>query len=985
MANTDGSVIIKVDLNLDDFEKTEKKSDSLATKLSKNFSKAGTAVANGIKAAFDVTLKAIATTYTAISAVSALGIKYNIEMENYLADFTVMLGDATKAAEHVEDLKVMAAETPFEMTDLAQADKILLAFGSDAEIVQDQLKMLGDISLGNADKLSTISTAFGRIQSNGRASMEELNMMIDAGFNPLNIIAAQTGETMAEVRDRVSAGAVSFEEISEAMRIATSEGGQFYKGMEVASKTASGQISTLQDNVNALLGDLTEGLFNGLKDELLPRVSQAVEDIHTAFNEGGAGAAIDTAANILTEFIGEIAGKAPGAISSLLKTLLPKLKQAGKTIILSVVEAMLGEDIANKLSGVFDAVDEAFADMVDVIADKSDDISNAIEGIINIVLEIAEVALPLFIDGVSWLIDNLDVLKPILLGVAAGFVAIKAVSAVQAVITGISGAFSALSAVLMANPVVATIGLLAGAFVTLYSVLSDDGDYIKDTAAKFMELSTAEQEAVDRTKEYVDAWEEVKTTSNERADAAEAEYGYYQRLSDELKTIVDENGEIKNGYEERAKVITTTLSDALGIEIDIVNDQISGYQDLQAEIDKVIEKKLAEAQLDAYRGQYNEALEKQNQLRKDYVNIAEAVRKKEQKIDELQQDLAKHTYQVNNSIEDTSWFLEKWGFTANDAIAIQEELNTELVELQGTLGDAETAYQENKATLELYGDALAALESGEMEDFNDAILMLGDSMLTAQTASEESLKSQLETQKDILEQMEQSMRDGSLAITQAEIDEQKRRVELAEEEYEKAANVAYDGAQDAMNSYTQGIEDGEGPASEAMSDAMRAVKKKANVDLTSQGKSAIATFVDGLKSKSGLLATTVKNIFANAGISTSSTSSTPNYNFESGAPGSESVSVLSYTPVEIPALAKGAVIPPNAPYMAIVGDQRNGTNIEAPLETIKQAVSETLAENGGSGSRQIVIPVYISGRQVYEAVLEENDMNTIATGKNAFA
>jgi hypothetical protein len=130
----------------------------------------------------------------------------------------------------------------------------------------------------------------------------------------------------------------------------------------------------------------------------------------------------------------------------------------------------------------------------------------------------------------------------------------------------------------------------------------------------------------------------------------------------------------------------------------------------------------------------------------------------------------------------------------------------------------------------------------------------------------------------------------------------------------------------------------------------------------------------------------MKNILKNAGFDTSITLTHPNYNFDAGPPGSESVYSLRYTPVEIPKLAKGTVIPPNAPYLAVVGDQRHGTNIEAPLDTIKQAMAETLAETGGgSGGRQIVIPVYISGRQVYEAVLEENDMNTIATGRNAFA
>lgn len=981
MENQDGSVIIKVDLDLDSFQKTGGEAKKLADNLTKDFKKAGESIANGIKKAFDVTLKAIAITSAGITAASALGINYNMQMEDYLADFTVMLGDAEAATQHVEKLKTMAAKTPFEMTDLAKADKVLLAFGSDAEEVQGQLQMLGDISLGNSDKLGTLATAFGRIQSNGRASMEEINMMIDSGFNPLNIIAQQTGETMEEVRDRVSKGAVSFEEISGAMKIATSAGGQFYQGMEVASKTASGQISTLKDNVNALLGDMTKGLFDGLKNELLPRVTQAVEDIHTAFNEGGMGAALETASNIITGFIGEIAGKAPGAIKTMLKTILPKIKQAGRTMILALVEAVLGEDIASKLEGVFDSVDDAFGRMALVIADNADKIGAMITDIIEIILDIAEVALPILIDGISWMIDNLDILIPIIGGVATAFVALKAISAVQGIITGISGAFSALSAVLMANPIVATIGLVAGALGLIVGSAATASDGVHQTAKEFAALTEEQQKAIDSTREYIDEWENVKTQASDRAEAVESEYGYYQQLSDELKTIVDENGKIKQGYEERAKTITTTLSDALGIEIEIVDDQIQNYQDLQGEIDKTIEKKMAEAQLDAYRSQYLTAMEKQNQLEKDYLSILDTIRKKEEERKKLIDAVTKARAMERDGLEGYTWLMEEYGLSAQEVDARVEALDETISECSAELDASGQALMENKATLQLYGEAQSALANGEMAEFNDAILKLSDSMLTAETATEESLKRQLENQTEILEQMEQAVRDGSTAITEADIAEQRRRVELAENEYNKSVNLASTKAMEAAKSYAAGIEDGKGPISEALGDSTNMVKRKMEIDLRSEGQKTINSFIGGLQSRASALASTLNQLVGSATKKKYTYYEPP---AAGSGPGSD-VYALRYTPIDIPQLAKGTVIPPNAPYLAIVGDQKSGTNVEAPLSTIKEAVAEALVENSGSGNRQIVIPVYISGRQVYEAVVEENDMNTIATGRNALA
>ena len=84
--NQDGAVIIGIDLDMSEFDEVGKKSEKLADNLSKNFSKAGTSVANGIKTAFDVTLKAIAATSAAVTAISAVGINYNMQMENYLAE-----------------------------------------------------------------------------------------------------------------------------------------------------------------------------------------------------------------------------------------------------------------------------------------------------------------------------------------------------------------------------------------------------------------------------------------------------------------------------------------------------------------------------------------------------------------------------------------------------------------------------------------------------------------------------------------------------------------------------------------------------------------------------------------------------------------------------------------------------------------------------------------------------------------------------------
>ena len=203
------------------------------------------------------------------------GIDYNASMESYLTNFKVMLGNEEQAAAKLSELRKMAASTPFALSDLTEGTQTLLQFGIAADDTTGVLQRLGDISLGNADKLQTLVRAYGKMSSAHKVTLENVNMMIDAGFNPLNQICEATGESMSDLYKRISDGSVSFEELQYAVQAATSEGGQFYNGMLEASQTFSGRMSTLKDNVSALTGELTSGLFAALGD-LVVKLNEVV-------------------------------------------------------------------------------------------------------------------------------------------------------------------------------------------------------------------------------------------------------------------------------------------------------------------------------------------------------------------------------------------------------------------------------------------------------------------------------------------------------------------------------------------------------------------------------------------------------------------------------------------------------------------------------------------------------------------------------------
>ena len=176
------------------------------------------------------------------------GVDYNATMESYLTNFKVMLGSEEAAATKLSEIRKMAASTPFSLDDLTSGTQTLLQFGIAADDTTGVLQRLGDISLGNAEKLQTLTRAYGKMSSAQKVTLENVNMMIDAGFNPLNQICDATGESMSDLYKRISDGKVSFSELEAAVEAATSQGGQFYNGMLEASQTFSGRMSTLKDN-----------------------------------------------------------------------------------------------------------------------------------------------------------------------------------------------------------------------------------------------------------------------------------------------------------------------------------------------------------------------------------------------------------------------------------------------------------------------------------------------------------------------------------------------------------------------------------------------------------------------------------------------------------------------------------------------------------------------------------------------------------------
>lgn len=128
----------------------------------------------------------------------------------------------------------------------------LLAFGEANNKVMGDIKMLGDIAMGNKQRFESLTLAYAQSQSTGRLMGQDLLQMVNAGFNPLQIISEKTGVSMGVLKKRMEDGLISFAMVEQAFKDATSEGGKFFGMTEKIGQTDFGKWEAFQGQISGL-------------------------------------------------------------------------------------------------------------------------------------------------------------------------------------------------------------------------------------------------------------------------------------------------------------------------------------------------------------------------------------------------------------------------------------------------------------------------------------------------------------------------------------------------------------------------------------------------------------------------------------------------------------------------------------------------------------------------------------------------------------
>ena len=372
--------------------------DSTMKSIGSGFSKLGSTMVNVVS----TLTKALATSTVALTT---FGVNYNAQMETYQAGLETLLGSSEKAIATMNQIKEDARTTPFDVSGLTQANRLLISTGISAEEARETILALGDAvsaSGGGNDELQRMSVNLQQIKNAGKATALDIRQFAYAGINIYQLLADYTGKTTEEVKDME----ISYEVLSGALKQASKEGGKFYNAMNKQSKTLKGQISNLKDGFSMLAGSLSEPVFDYIKDNILPGINDEIDSLNQMIGEQGIGKtleflldkvidAIPETIDKIVDFIDnhgvEIIDKALEIVFRILEAIIPKLPAIFNVLLEMTIH--LVEMIGEELPVLVPMLAQAIVEMLGHLAEHYPEIEKALWGALgNLVFSLETIA-----------------------------------------------------------------------------------------------------------------------------------------------------------------------------------------------------------------------------------------------------------------------------------------------------------------------------------------------------------------------------------------------------------------------------------------------------------------------------------------------------------------------------------------------------------------------------------------------------------------
>lgn len=586
--------------------------------------------------------------------------------------------------------------------------------------------------------------------------------------------------------------------LSESLGIATQawdENNALTNEAEKRYQTLESQIQILKNNVD----DFAISLYDGIRDPMAEVVTESidyVERLHSAFKSGGLNATVAELGEIFDDVTDDIAGTSDAAAgivtplkniasvgASLAGDVLPKMAD-GAELLAENMDALI--PLATGLAVSYKGLSVG-KDALDTTSKLGSAVQKGTSWWKTATQAIGRYAEQMEAAEYTGRAYNVELTAAqSILGVFQG-----KVTASAAATNVLTKAQTALSAAIAANPIgvaIAGTTALIAAGTALKAVMSRQTEEERKHSEALRENAEAAQENLEAAQERKKSYEEFVQTQNEQAAGDVAQLDRLRQLNDELNTIVDANGRVKAGEEDRAAFITSQLSSALGMEISMTDGVIGNYQELQAQIQSTIQQKRINAVMTAQQAKYEEAVANQMQAASEASAAYTAMKEAENDVKKESAELAKLEAEQDQAVLDGNKALV--GILGEKIKKQQEDVDS----AQEAYEKNKEAYTENTELLAQYANdidmytALAeAAASGNAEAIEQAISQITAGIKTASAATNEELQQQVIDVSNMEALIRQEVEKGTPGFTQAMLTQAQSATTSALEEFAKVA------------------------------------------------------------------------------------------------------------------------------------------------------------------------------------------------------
>lgn len=621
-------------------------------------------------------------------------------------------------------------------------------------------------------------------------------------------------EALSGMLALINEGPESLESLTKAY---TTCDGSAKKAAETMQDNLKGAVEQLSGSAESLGIVFYESVSDNLKNAAVV-ATDSINEITDAFNNGGLDKAIETAGD-------EFAGLATKAAEH-----APDMVDTAVSFIQSFAQGVIDnrEEILNAAEETVRAFVGGIAKILPAsegIEDAGETVIDTMDNVIDITGKVAKVALPPLTKALDFAGEHLELIASSATTAFVAFKGYKVVTSTSKAMKSLSATTKMLSAAEKANALqvlaasgalttketiigvctgkikIATAAQMAwnavmnanpiGVLITAIGALAAGlGVYALTTenaSEKAGKLTAEQKKSIEESRKIAEEYAELDKQRQESMTSVEAEYGHYTELNKELSGLIDANGKVKSGYEERANFIVNELSTALGLEKEQIWDIIKSNGDLEKSIGQVIEMKKAEALLQANEQAYTEAIQKQNEALEKYQNSLKTLDEVEKKYNETKKE-AQHYSKLLE--ERNTRAAESYYNAHKKEIQANEEARKSYEETKKCVEENESAYVGYVSTIENYEGLSAAIISKDAGKIKTAMENIKASFITAETGTKASLEKQVKNMEAHCEQLKQAVANGTPGVTQEMVTQAEQMVTRSKEELKKQSEMA---------------------------------------------------------------------------------------------------------------------------------------------------------------------------------------------------